>query len=537
MRRNLKAVAPQAQMRWHMPVCAEHYDRSPLTEEECWALTQRSGPGSRKHGSSESRAARRLLARLNQPIDDVFRLRHVREGPGIKVNRRKVRLIVHREMHRRGKTFWEWSSDEWIETICPNSSLFYERYGRMLSCRMSMMDMAYLFGGMTDLRMLGMQMEMVETAWVYFGRSIVSEQCQRIYDALQRKGYEVGETNVLPLRQGLCTLFVLNRSPYLEDLSEELVAEVGTSGSHMHHAMGRVTVGLQHLGIFSPRVEKAADFLDPPFERESMAEEWYEWCMAWYERAVDLTPRIRRAYVFRLLSIGRWVYEQAPSIRAPDQWTEELALRLRSHLCSWGYGQYAGQFAQRLLETQKRIGNPLQAISVAAYLIALRRFFTDLMRRPHALPGKPACRISLSFDPKETLSTPSHLKRAIDEANPRDIDLRVWAKLAIAAATLSQSDLPQGAKYPLSLYRALALLWVTSARRPNEIVRLRLDCLREDWDQEMLDEDSQPVERPIPDPQTGKEPTTIFYLYIPPGKNFRSGWIWIPAYTAEAITA
>ena len=187
---------------------------------------------------------------------------------------------------------------------------------------MSIMDMAYLFGGITDLRMLGMQMEMVETAWVYFGSDIVSEQCQRIYAALQRKGYEVGETNVLPLRQGLCTLFVLNRSPYLEDLSEELVAEVGASGSHMHHAMGRVTVGLQHLGIFSPRVEKSVDFLDPPFERDSMTEEWYEWCMAWYERAVDLTPRIRRAYVFRLLSIGRWVYEQEPSLRAPDQWTE-----------------------------------------------------------------------------------------------------------------------------------------------------------------------------------------------------------------------
>jgi len=226
-----------------------------------------------------------------------------------------------------------------------------------------------------------------------------------------------------------------------------------------------------------------------------------------------------------------------PEIRAPEQWTEDLALRLRSHLCSWSYGQYAGNFAQRLLEAQERLGNPLQAISVTAYLIALRRFFTDLSRRPHALPGEPARRISLPFDPKETLSTPNHLKRAIDEANPRDIDLRVWAKLAIAAATLSQSDLPQGAKYPLSLYRALALLWVTSARRPNEIVRLRLDCLREDWDQDMLDEDNQAVERPVQDLQAGKEPATIFYLHIPPGKNFRYGWIWIPAYTAEAITA
>jgi hypothetical protein len=80
MSRNLKAVAFQAQMIWRMPVDAEDYDPSPLTEEEYWALAQRSGPGSRKHGSSESRAAGRLLARVNQPIDDVFRLRHVGEG-------------------------------------------------------------------------------------------------------------------------------------------------------------------------------------------------------------------------------------------------------------------------------------------------------------------------------------------------------------------------------------------------------------------------------------------------------------------------
>lgn len=107
MSRNLKAGAFQAQVIWSMPVCAENYDRSPLTEEECWALAQRSGPGSRKYGSSESRAARRLLTRLTQPIDDVFRLRHVGEGPAIKVNLRKVRIILHREMHRRGKTFWK----------------------------------------------------------------------------------------------------------------------------------------------------------------------------------------------------------------------------------------------------------------------------------------------------------------------------------------------------------------------------------------------------------------------------------------------
>src|SRR5207245_2712118 len=38
-----------------------------------------------------------------------------------------------------------------------------------------------------------------------------------------------------------------------------------------------------------------------------------------------------------------WLYEQVPEVRTPEQWTEDLALRFRSDLCSWTYGQYAGE--------------------------------------------------------------------------------------------------------------------------------------------------------------------------------------------------
>src|SRR2546428_9488880 len=95
----------------------------------------------------------------------------------------------------------------------------------------------------------------------------------------------------------------------------------------------------------------------------------------------------------------------------------------------------------------------------------------------------------------EVLTTPAPIRKALDAASPRDIDLQVWAKLTIAAATLSASDLPRNTRYPLSFYRAFGLVWVTSARRPNEIARLRLHCLREDWAPDMFDEDGQPVEK------------------------------------------
>src|SRR5258708_24519448 len=127
----------------------------------------------------------------------------------------------------------------------------------------------------------------------------------------------------------------------------------------------------------------------------------------------------------------------------------------------------------------------------------------------------------------ELLTTPRHIRQLMDLADPRAIDLRVWARLVMAAATPSQNDLPQGTTtYPLSLYRALALIWVTSARRPNEIVRLRLDCVRADVAPELLGESDQAIEyltilasRKQQEHQEERTKAPLLhYLHIPSGK-------------------
>src|SRR5260370_20622958 len=108
----------------------------------------------------------------------------------------------------------------------------------------------------------------------------------------------------------------------------------------------------------------------------------------------------------------------------------------------------------------------------------MRRYLTDLTKRPYAVNGESARRISLDFVPREVLTTPAPIRKALDAASPRDINLQVWAKLTIAAATLSANDLASTTRYPLSFYRPRALVGVTSPRRPNGITRLRVDCLR-----------------------------------------------------------
>ena len=529
-------------MGWRMPIVPENYDRRPPTQEEWQALehlSQRHVSGIHDPRSKESRAARRSFARFDVPIVDVFHLRH--QGYSEELIR-EVQRVMHCEMLYHGKSFWDWSEQEWLDTLCPTWALFSTKYGvRNSSIRTSILDDAYLLGGVTDLRSAGIGLQITEAAKAYFGAELLREQAERVMKALVGKGYADGEHNVRLLQQCLSMLFVLNRSPYLEEIAEGLLASVRGESRRMRRLCQRIAISLQQLHILQPQPKKQ-HVVFSSFERSGMAPEWYEWSVAWYEQAVDLTPHIRRQYIGHLLAIGRWLSQQVPQVHAPEQWTEDLALRFRADVCSWTTGQYASSEGQRRIPSGK-VGRLLKPQAIAYYLTALRRYFTDLTRRPHAVAGTPARTIQLDFSPKDVLTTPKPIRQALDAATPRDIDLRVWAKLTIAAATLSESDLPQGALYPLSFYRALGLVWVTSARRPNEIARLRLDCVREDWDPSMLDEDGHPVERfatpsgnqqRTPEPGAEKVPT-ICYLHIPAGKNRGSFWIWLPDYVAEAI--
>lgn len=536
-----QTVTRQSVMEWHMPIVPDSYNRSSLTGEELWALERYCQLNSRNGRYQEAIIARKLLTRFFQPLTDVFRLRH-KERSAMYIG--DVHRIMMREMYRRGTTFWSWSEMEWVDTLCSTPSLFSSKHGKKSCVHMAIMDTAYLLGGMTDLRAVGIGFHISEAARAYFGTNLMFEQWKRVLNTLVEKGYGQGKTTAGKLRQCLSMACVLNRSPYLEDISEALLISAGEESTGMRQAGQRIALVLRHLK-FLPQQPKATLSVPANFDSTGMAREWYQWCMAWYEHAVDLTPTIRAQYASQILAVGRWLQEQTPEISTPEQWTEDLALRFRSDLCTWTTGQYVGGRARQGLKMKGNLGAPIKPQGIDHYLCSLRRYLSDLMRHPHATNGEQAHRIKLDFAPKEVLTTPDHVRKALDVVNPRDIDLRLWAKLVIAAATLSQSDLPQGAWYPLSFYRALALVWVTSARRPNEIARLRVDCLREEWAPFMFDEDHQPVEQLIihetaiqhEQGERQESGPRICYLHIPAGKNRGPFWIWIPDYVADAIAA
>lgn len=525
-----------------MPIVPENYDRAPFTHDELQALEFCITCDPNKSGSREYITAKKRLTRLDQPITDVYHLRHGDRHPLI---RNSAQLLIRREMYHMGKVFWDWPPDVWLEMLCPTFALFKMRHGNRHPCRSTIMDVAYLLGRVTDLRPLGYGLNVAQAAHVYFGSELISHQYKRVINVLVEKGYIEGAGSKIQLQRCLGLFFILNRSPYLEDITQELVAIMRSDDRRaIQHASKRVGIALREFNILPP-VPAKESVASMNVDSSGMAPEWYTWCKAWYERAVDLTPRVRMSYATDILMIGRWLHECVPEVRTPEQWTEDLALRFRSEICSWTAGQYASTQWREMYKSSQKCGLPMKAGTIAYCLSAFRRYLTDLTKHPYAVSGEPARKIRLDFSPKEVLTCPARLRRELESAEPRDINLHIWARLVIAAATLAQSDLPKHARYPLSFYRALALVWVSTARRPNEIARLRLDCVRDDWEPGMLDEDNQILQIPrttnTPVQQSPEIPKKnvpkIYYLHIPSGKRNGPFWVWIPDYVADAIDA
>ncbi len=245
-----------AEAAWQMPVRPESYDRSPLTEQERWALEQSvTHAGERaarsRFRSTSFRNAQRFLTRLNQPIADVFFLRH----PSTAKNQVTARFAMHQAMHQYGKVFWEWSADQWVEVLSPNPEHFQEKHGKWQNMRTTIMDAAYLLWEVVDLRAAGITQEAVECAYVYFGRERVNAQCQRISSVLTGLGYGESQPSFGYLLHAVSLLFLLQRSPWLEDISEPLLEElIKESYPLRRQAMMRIRRALQYLKLLPQQV-------------------------------------------------------------------------------------------------------------------------------------------------------------------------------------------------------------------------------------------------------------------------------------------
>ena len=233
-----------------------------------------------------------------------------------------------------------------------------------------------------------------------------------------------------------------------------------------------------------------------------------------------------------MLIAFRWVTQHHPHVTEPGQWTRELALRYVAYVCNEAtVYDYVSPITKPCLvkQLEHRQGEPLKAATKTAHIKSLRRFFRCLQKYSYEVDGRIEPRLEIPWNPDDALATPEHVRAQV-QPNPRNVEEEAWLKLIWTACTLNAEMVKEaapGARYPLPLLRAVALVWVTGCRRSDEIRRLPLECVRQEWAPEMVDENGvqpEPAEK-------------LWYLRVPHNKYKENFRISISQYTAEAILA
>jgi len=457
---------------WHWPVDVTRYDRSPdLDEGERTELKRLMGESSFQLRSSTKERLHRLLS----PLQDVFTMTHLNPD----ISHETVRVMVV-EMSHRGKTFWAWSEAEWTDIIGPSYTAFARRYGRTYGggrqhpARREVPVLAYLLCAPADVDPLLRPFAIAPIARKVFGQATIEAHVKLLTTALGKWGYR--EKNHHDFIACLCYLLLRNRSPQLEALHLEFLETVSQTCTFpcVRGYLFQISRALFALSIISKPLPDPKRATRPvTSERDGkMADEWLSWCQRWRTHS----PNAGAAHsYYLLLKVGRWLHAQHPEVRSPADFTYEVAIEFVAAVMDMKVGEWISTGRGSHLP-QARLGQPLRPNAKSRLLKCLRVFLRDCQEWGW---------IPIRLNPSRALQAPRSLRNLIGP-DPRIVERDHWAKLLWAAMNLEAEDLPTtGSKvliYPLEMVRAIAVVWCFAALRSDEIVRLRLGCIR--WQHE-----------------------------------------------------
>lgn len=473
MKASLALSQRQEKACWRPPVQSGSYDRSvrlrpneQIALDELVASCRWWGEGTRE----EVAQRQHNLARLSHPLREAMA-----NGEGrVAYKEAAVRALL-RACGRERLAFWGWSPSTWCRVLGTTQAQFLQINGYHVerAARQYMMAAAYRLECFTDVRSLG-DFDRVALSYKVFGRSRVESALVTVNQVVAGWGY--APSGRVALASALCEAFLLIGSPELHNLTAEFLESIRHNVSVARRAhyyqLGRA---LAALGFLAGPLSPAGSSADPPGSTEppyGVAPVWWQWVQQW-ESTSTLTPYTRQHTRNSLLKVGRWLQTHHPEITTPKQWTRELGAGYVAAVNRMKIGDYTGPDKKNM----GRVGQPLSPRAKNTYLGALRVFFRDCQEWdwiPH------------HFDPGRVFATPRSVKALIGPA-PRTIAADIWAKLLWAGMNLTAADLPPAyaaRHYPVELLRALATVWLFAGLRSNEIVRLRLGCVR--WQSEDL---------------------------------------------------
>ncbi|WP_407841393.1 site-specific integrase [Streptomyces sp. DSM 116496] len=296
----------------------------------------------------------RVIVRLLGPLEAVNAALDSPPTPHPRRAMLDVVAVLLTRCAETGRTFWGWTEEEWFHLLGRTQAEFRQHAPAWAGdeVRPYLAAHAYLLGGFNEFHRLG-SFQRLTLAWRIFGRDRVNGEVARLRAILSAWGYRLGrdEDTLLPI--SACQLFLLNRSPHLEDLDTALFDRVRRDGllegSRLNtlHAMQRAVAEL--------------GFCDPPrpgtghhsARASGGAPIWEQWPDRWHTTST-LTPRVRGSVRSNLLKVGRWIAAEQPDAADPADWTRQTCASWIAALDRMKVGDYV----QRTIGLGDRLGKP-----------------------------------------------------------------------------------------------------------------------------------------------------------------------------------
>ena len=500
---------------WRMPITLEDYpNHDPCVTDEEAALLDFYATETNEVVGGLAGVTLAKLERFDRPFRDALRL-HTKYDRVTARSRRHV----FRYMAQTRQAFWSWSTETWSEVIQTTTGGNHRNEGM----RFGMLTLAYLFSGFLYA---GEGTPYIEIADAIFGPERIGAEANKLHAPLAALGYSEHGEEKKRFRRVCALAMLVNRSPYAEALAAQTILQVNEllpcvlprARVDRRQDLVRLQTALCHLGILDEPVifvPKGKQAVHPPtlWQNDPTIDPvWLAWVCAFYEQTPHQVEKTLRETCCYLIIAGRWLKETHPEIAHPSEWNEMLAAEYVTYTCQALRGDYMSPSHHRYAQFQET-PQQLSPAGMNHRLQAMRVFFSTLQRRGYTVNGSYAPKLSLTWLPNEAFKTPDDI-RAASQPNPRDIAEDTWFKLIWAACTLSKEHLVAASifNYPLAFYRAASLIWITAARRMDEIRRLSVGCVRREWIPAMRDEQA-----PLFSSMRGE-------FYVP-----------IPSYVADAI--
>jgi hypothetical protein len=242
--------------RWRWPIDPRRYDTArAVSVAEKEAIAELGVDNLRRLARHDPTAPGwRVIRRLLRPLDDAAA---ALDSPPTTHHRRAVldaTAVVLLRCGETGRSYWSWTDEEWANLLGHDQFGFGKSAPTWAddAVRPYLAAHAFLLGGFTAFYRLG-SFSRLTLAWRIFGRDRVDGEIRRIRSVLAGWGYRLGRDDDTLLPMVACQVFLLNRSPHVEELSTELFERI--RGERLLpelrlntlHAMQRAVAELGHL--------------------------------------------------------------------------------------------------------------------------------------------------------------------------------------------------------------------------------------------------------------------------------------------------